>query len=331
MTTRTLRNHYSRCNESPPIIAAAPPRQNDNATLPHVLPSNHLSSNIVSNAEPISDSPDENENENDPAYACPLGEKGDLVEDATLKRSGFIINKRFSLLICTACEYAVRPSEASSHIKVQHADRGLDPLPEATVLSFCEEFTLPSPVILFPKPTTVIPPVAGIKIVDGYVCEGCGYALASYKAMRKHSNQCPEGEASKIRGALLQMAFGRGGEGHCYFEVERTGVHTTLPHLVDARNIVHQALKKNKTPVKSDRLQDVRDRALFLSVMRWDVHVAPFSSSALFALVAAPSKAETIYTRLNTEIRMYIDKTNTVVKTCPVELLQDLVSGSIEE
>lgn len=327
-TVKALQNHYKKqsCKATiDSVTGAAPlPLSSSVNTPPHPLPS--------SNPGPTAVSPDDDGDDDEPSpYASPQGEDGELVEDPILKGSGFIINQKYSLLICTACEYAVRPSEASNHIKTQHANGGLAPLPALNLRSSCEKFDISFPHNSFPKPTTIIPPVAGIKLVNGFVCEGCGYAVASYPTMTKHIRTSHDKhEAPNIRGgAVLQMAFGRGGEGHSYYEVERARVHTVVPHLGEARGIIHEALKKNRMSVKSDHLQDARDRPIFLKTLRWDTHVEPFEPSTLFALAAAPNKSEPIYTKLKAEIIIYIKKSD--VHGCPDEILQDLVSGDVNE
>ncbi|KIM35209.1 hypothetical protein M413DRAFT_42625, partial [Hebeloma cylindrosporum] len=94
-----------------------------------------------------------------------------LYDTSVLQQIGLVVNTPWQLLICTDCQIALPPTNFFGHFRSKHAAITIDSAFRQDISAHVGDFGLPTE---FPAiPTTLIPSISGLKILEALYCPHC--------------------------------------------------------------------------------------------------------------------------------------------------------------
>jgi hypothetical protein len=185
---------------------------------------------------PLSELPEEESSSN---HSMSVDDDDELVYPPYLSTLGIAINMKIRAFICSACEEAVHVSALSNHLMSKHRESNLNMDPQQ-LEDAVEKYDV---VRGFPAiPNFVFPPIQGLAVVDGYVCNGCGYCCgqstkrAKDRIMKEHissANHTLDSPKPTFQQALLQRFTSAAGSDRSYWACKRTNINKAeIPHEV---------------------------------------------------------------------------------------------------
>jgi Orsellinic acid/F9775 biosynthesis cluster protein D len=236
-----------------------------------------------------------------------------------LKAHLLVINKTHHLLLCSACEVVVLPSQAGEHMKNLH-DMIIRP---ATLAQLVAEVKYYSVAEVVPdRPTKVIDAIEGLAVTQSIQCAGkkCSFLSPVEYQLRRHQR-----EAHKILGtvesnSMVPTQRFNNGNNKTYF-------HVTLPAPEPLNASIMDHIKDLKLVVRNSQKalladEDVRNMAPWLRITRWSEHIKGHKVTDLRALVSTPSE----YQGLREGLDHLFEKAASLFDSTPLLVLQRLNS-----
>lgn len=219
-----------------------------------------------------------------------LPDEYSIIDDTLLKRTPYIVNTKYMVLICTDCRYCIIPDRARIHLQKDHPQCKVD-------TTFFEQLNkrFPGLVTEAIHPPEITEAVFGLAIpVDKYtVCSRCRRGYLNVSTWERHL--CRNADANLVGQhahfpSLVQTFFR--GPNICYFPID-------LPVLVSddgARDDFH-IFKADfqEVAVSDDEIhesEDYRELNQFLQKEGWIDHVSGLRSSELSLLTCLPKDDE---------------------------------------
>ncbi|KAJ6501063.1 hypothetical protein C8R47DRAFT_257476 [Mycena vitilis] len=229
-----------------------------------------------------------------------------LIAPNPLVTLGLQIHEEERVLLCVACEQAVRPSAALHHAKKEHGLTLASPADREVFDTLGEKYNLYRQPSEVPRRTFGLAPVEGIKVIeDGWICRHCSFAAPMQGTLQKHWRQADHRARAPgwlafndgaIRGSI-QTFFNP--ESQAWFEVVPELAHAAPGDFFEAYlrrygDSFDEASQSLPGPVTFKENPPI-NRLTF-----WDVHLAPwlrdkrsvFHLRSLMTLTRAENRAQ---------------------------------------
>jgi hypothetical protein len=207
----------------------------------------------------------------------------------SLSRSGLHVNLTYKLVICLECSQALDHSHIHGHVS-QHRL----PCPSTDELAtILDELDL-----LAPPPfssSSVIAPIVGLELVDGFVClaKSCGIAVGSKTSFRRHRDECHMGATASSEPCQIHRIFGF--KGHQLVVRVDPNLAIERPHGTLAEYMSVMRPKEDRSLLPLNPSDDPRKTTGFLQRSRWLQVVSGHSTQDLLSLVAIPAHGDELF------------------------------------
>ena len=211
-----------------------------------------------------------------------------VVDDPLLRRTPYIVNTNYLVLICTDCRHCVNPASSSKHIRKHHPHCKTD-------THFATQLVDKFPGLINDEvhPPEVIEPVFGLAIPDEKytVCTRCHRGYRNVPSWRHHScgrlDVDLEGGSEYFHSHVQTFFKGRK---VCYFPVKlpESESDKTRGNDFDLFRSGFRDVTLSEDEVRES--EDYRELNQFLLKEGWLKHLSGFSSTGLSLLVALPKE-----------------------------------------
>lgn len=212
-------------------------------------------------------------------------DKFSVLDDPLLRKTPYIINTQYHILICTDCKFAVSVKSAVSHARKDHSFHEIPGDLE-------RKLSLKYPLLVSEsiQPSDTCHAIFGIAIPSNpfLICSRCRRGYVNAQSWRNHSCKNPQVD---LKGgalhfpSLVQTVFP--GNKTCYFPI-----HTPASYAppLDDFNLFKAQLSTSELAVDEVvENANYREMHQFLCKEGWISHVAGCTISKVVALVALPS------------------------------------------
>jgi hypothetical protein len=213
-----------------------------------------------------------------------------IVDDPFLRRTPYIVNTKYLVLICTDCRHCVNPARSSRHIRKHHSHCKIGSHFDAQVID-----KFPGLLNEEIQPPEAIEPVFGLTISEETftVCTRCRRGYRNVSTWRHHNcrrlHVDLEGRPEYFDSHVQSFFKGRK---VCHFPVKLSGSGLDAAHGNDFdrfRSAFRDIASSEDQVRESD---DYREINQFLLKEGWIKHLSGFSSADLSLLVALPKEAD---------------------------------------
>lgn len=228
-----------------------------------------------------------------PANKCELRvfpDEHSVVDDALLKRTPYIVNTQYMVLICTDCQYCITPDRAPDHLRKDHPHCKLD----TNTLSAHLMEKFPGLVAEVIQPPDTIEAVFGLAIpVKKYtVCSCCRRGYANVSTWQRHD--CKNADTNKTGQQHFRshvQTFFRGPR-TCYFPVNLPALVSTGTKADDFDLFKAGFQEHAVSDADIHESADFRELNQFLLKEGWIDHVSGFYPNELSLLTSSPAEDE---------------------------------------
>jgi len=255
------------------------------------------------------------------------GSDCDLISHHHLQPLGLVIQARLCLIICTTCQSALLAKSVARHFSDKH--KGLHvPVHEERISEIAQTWNLAD---IMPVIKTPVLKFSGLPLVTGCVkcpiCQGVyGCGTMPNHHSQNHSS-IPTPDFSQLPEIFAQQL--NKGPYKTLFEVLVPSAHqdpstssTVINHLqISCDNLVPQYFSKTL---------DARALSSWIKYTNWHIHVEPYQTSELIALVAMPQKNETYLAKLEDAVTAIYDAGYGFIGDCNIIVLQKIKSDDLD-
>lgn len=194
----------------------------------------------------------------------------------------------YNLVICVKCSEALDHRHIHTHVLGHRLP--CPPIDELTTIlrdtGITEHLSI--------SPSEVIPPIAGLKLQDGFVCtlDSCGAALGSKSSLQRHYQQCHMAEPMSFESCKIHRIFGF--RGHQIVVRVDPSLVVQRPHgnLTEYLSIMRPKENASFRPLNPSN--DPRKATGFLHSARWFDVIRGLPLKELLSLVAVPSTQDVL-------------------------------------
>lgn len=255
------------------------------------------------------------------------GSDHDLLYHPHLQPLGLVIQARLRLIICTACQSALLAKSVVRHFSDKH--KGLHvQVHEEKILAVAQEWKLAD---VMPVIQTPVLKFSGLPLITGCVkcptCQGVYGRGTMPKHYSQHHSSIPTPNFCQLPEIFSQQL--NQGQHKTLFEVLVPSAHqdpstsnTVINHLRNSRD--------NLVPQYFSKTLDARALSSWIKYTNWHIHVEPYCTSDLIALVAMPQRNEPCLAKLKDAVTAIYDSGYGFIEDCNIIVLQMLKSDDLD-
>ena len=238
---------------------------------------------------------------------------------------GLYIHERLKLIYCSACKWVLPPQSVARHISDHHKFLHVK-VNEPQILAMAKHYELEEKLPTIKGP---VPQFSGLPLFEGCIkCPICD-AIYHRSSMKVHySNQHP-GAPTIDFGSLTEVSAQRLNKGKFGKTLFQVIIPAKCPDPITATHSIVDHLRTNRdnlVPEYFSMALDARALSSWMKYTNWHVHVEGYHSSELIALVAMPSKNETLLAKLAEAVTGIYDMGYGFIDDSNILLLQRLKS-----
>lgn len=219
----------------------------------------------------------------------------------TLSRSGLHVDLVHGLVICLECAQALDPHYIRAHVVTHNL-----PFPSneemAVILSDLDICNSPSLTSF-----DVIPPIAGLDVMDGVVCtlKSCGFAVGSKSSLQRHYQDSHISSPLSYEPCKIHRIFAFKGQQLVVRVDPSLAIQRSYGSLADYLSLM--CPKDNQLAPILNPSEDPRKTTGFLSSARWLEVVRGHPLDELLSLVAMPSGVDVLCPVVEGVNSMFLD------------------------